>query len=440
MWILRREQGRLQEIEAALRSSVEQYPAIPALRCILVCLYSELGREVEARAEFERLATNDFADLTRDAFWLISMTLLSQVCAFLSDARRAATLYNLLLPYAGRNVVAGRAAVVCYGSMSHYLGLLAATMARWEEATQHFTDAIEMNTKMGARPWLAYTQYEYATMLLARGQPDGRKKALELLDQALGTAQELGMKSLVEKAAALRGQVTGDGGQRTPVAEPISSPSPVLGEGKGEREIKQNTFRKEGEYWTIAYEGKVFRLKAAKGLRYIAYLLRHPGREFHVADLVAATEQQQAEPTGETYNRMGKERLAEESLSVSKLGDAGAMLDSQAKAAYRRRLDDLQEELEEAQRFNDPGRAVKAQEEIDFITGELTAAYGLGSRARKSADSDEKVRKAVTNRIRDSLAKIRKQHPALWQHLFNALKTGVFCSYAPEKPTAWQLS
>jgi hypothetical protein len=95
--------------------------------------------------------------------------------------------------------------------------------------------------------------------------------------------------------------------------------------------------------------------------------------------------------------------------------------------------------LEEAERFNDPVRAAKAQEEIDFLTNELAAAYGLGGRARKGASSVEKIRKAVTNRIRESLAKIKKEHPSLWQHHFKAIKTGTFCSYTPEKPTTWDL-
>jgi eukaryotic-like serine/threonine-protein kinase len=196
-------------------------------------------------------------------------------------------------------------------------------------------------------------------------------------------------------------------------------------------------FRREGEYWTIAYDGTVFRLKDAKGLHYIAYLLRHPGLEVHVADLVAATDKRQVEPAGKSYCRMSKTQLADLHLQVSRLGTAGPMLDSQAKAAYQRRLHDLQEELEEAQQFNDPARAANAQAEIAFIANELGAAYGLGGRVRRAADTVEKIRKAVTNRIRESLTKIQQAHPALWRHLFSAIKTGTFCSYTPEEPTPW---
>ena len=108
------------------------------------------------------------------------MTYLVDVCTFLGDRARAATLYQLLLPYAGRTVVVGNAAA-CYGALSRYLGALATTLERWDEAAQHFEDALAMNTRMEAWPWLAHTQYQYATMLLARDQPGDSEKATALL-------------------------------------------------------------------------------------------------------------------------------------------------------------------------------------------------------------------------------------------------------------------
>src|SRR3990170_3381062 len=166
-------------------------------------LDSQLGLAEEALPRFERLAAVDFADVPRDGGWLTSMAYLSETCASLADGRRAAALYDLLIPYADRNVVQG-AFSDYWGSSSRYLGLLAATMERWEDAARHFQDAIEMNARMGARPWLAHTQHDYAGMLLRRGAKGDRKKALALLTQALDTAQELGMTGLVEKALALK--------------------------------------------------------------------------------------------------------------------------------------------------------------------------------------------------------------------------------------------
>jgi DNA-binding CsgD family transcriptional regulator len=114
-------------------------------------------------------------------------------------------LYQLLLPYAGRTVVIGNA-TACYGAVSRYLGLLAATMERWEEAAQHFEDALAMNTRMGARPWLAHTQHEYAKMLLARNQPGDREEAMALFNEALVTARELGMRALEARLTAWEAQ------------------------------------------------------------------------------------------------------------------------------------------------------------------------------------------------------------------------------------------
>jgi hypothetical protein len=152
----------MKELEPVIRSFVQQHGAASAWRPGLAVIYSELGREQEARTEFEHFAQHDFTNLTRNSLWVGSIAYLTEVCAFLGDAHRAATLYQLLLPYAGRTVVVG-GGVVCYGAASRYLSILATIMQRWEEAEWHFHDALAMNARMGARPWLAHTQHAYAS-------------------------------------------------------------------------------------------------------------------------------------------------------------------------------------------------------------------------------------------------------------------------------------
>ena len=137
MFTIRREQGRLREVEPAVRIFVQQNPAALTWQPGLAVVYSELGLEQEAREMFERLAVNGFADIPRDSMWVTSMTYLAEVCAFLGDARRAAMLYQRLLPYAEHNVIVGNA-IACTGAAARYLGMLATTMSRWAEAETTF--------------------------------------------------------------------------------------------------------------------------------------------------------------------------------------------------------------------------------------------------------------------------------------------------------------
>jgi tetratricopeptide (TPR) repeat protein len=154
MLYLRREQGRLAELEPAIRAFGEQYGAIPGWRAALAHVLAELGQEAEARREFEVLAADGFTGLPRDMAWLVSVTALSETCAALRDARRAAMLYELLLPYADRAIVA----VACYGAAARNLGVLATILGRWTEAARHFEQALDLNRRMGARPWVARTR------------------------------------------------------------------------------------------------------------------------------------------------------------------------------------------------------------------------------------------------------------------------------------------
>jgi DNA-binding SARP family transcriptional activator len=199
MFNIRREQGRLGELEEGVRGFIAMYPAVPAWRCALALLHSDLGREDAAREQFEALAQDGFRTLPRDAQWLIAITLLAEVCGRLGDGERAAELYELLAPYAGRNVVVGRAAT-CNGSASRQLGVLAATIGDWDGAEQHFGAALAMHEAMGARPFAARTRVAWAEMELARGDV---ARARELLADAIVAADALGMVVVAEHARSL---------------------------------------------------------------------------------------------------------------------------------------------------------------------------------------------------------------------------------------------
>jgi DNA-binding SARP family transcriptional activator len=202
MFMLRWEQGRLAELGDAIPAWAEEYRAsYPVWRCVLAASYAELGREAATRVAFEELATSDFADLPFNDEWLLGMALLTHACAFLGDSRRASVLYERLLPFAETNVVSY--IDVTLGSVARSLGVLAATMRRFDEAAHHLDAAIEMNARMGGRPWVAHTKHDYAAMLAECGEPGDREEALRVGTLALDTYRELGMEIWAERASRL---------------------------------------------------------------------------------------------------------------------------------------------------------------------------------------------------------------------------------------------
>ncbi|HVO22354.1 MAG TPA: sigma 54-interacting transcriptional regulator [Candidatus Margulisiibacteriota bacterium] len=206
---LRREQGRLEEVLPAFEAwaAAEPHLLTAAYRCGLAFIYSEVGRTTAAREEFEMVAANDFRDIPWDISWVTALGYVAEVCTRLADRARAATLYDLLLPWAGRIDLIGLA-IACTGSVSLRLGLLAALLERWDDAARHFDEALAMHLKMGARPLVARTQYGYADMLARRGHPNDQERALALLAQARATATELGMPALVQRIDPLHHQLT----------------------------------------------------------------------------------------------------------------------------------------------------------------------------------------------------------------------------------------
>jgi class 3 adenylate cyclase/tetratricopeptide (TPR) repeat protein len=197
LFSVRREQGRLAELEAGVKAIAQRYPRVPAWAAALAHLYVETGRLDEAASQFERIAAHGFNTVPRDLNWNVVLMLLSFLCAALRDARRAAEIYELLAPSAHRCIVA--AGTAPQGSASWPLGLLAVTMRRWTLAEKHFEDALAMNRRIGSLPWVAHTQHDYACMLRERGAPGDAERALALEKEALDTAQRLGMAGLAGK-------------------------------------------------------------------------------------------------------------------------------------------------------------------------------------------------------------------------------------------------
>jgi len=161
-------------------------------------------------------------------------------------------------------------------------------------------------------------------------------------------------------------------------------------------------------------------------------LLRNPGREFHVCELV-----------GQGIGKpmlLGKGGSADHGSQDGFLSDVGPLLDAQAKDEYKRRLDDLRKDLEEAERFNDTTRAGRDRDEINTLAEQLALAVGLGGRNRRIGSGAERARSAVTKRIKSSIKRIGETIPSLGNHLATRIRTGYFCSYSPhpERPVEWK--
>jgi len=186
-------QGRLEEIAPAIADLVTENPTRPAFRCALAHVHARLGNVRQARRELDDLAEDDFAGMPFDQEWLYGMSLLAEVCHLLGDPASGVTLYRLLTPWA--EFSAADHPEGFRGSVSRYLGLLATTIHSWDEAELHFKDALEANAEMGARPWLAHTQHDYALMLHAHNGRGDRERAQGLLDAARTTYRELGMQT-----------------------------------------------------------------------------------------------------------------------------------------------------------------------------------------------------------------------------------------------------
>ena len=89
-----------------------------------------------------------------------------------------------------------------FNCVSHYLGLLATGLGRFDEAAERFEAAASTQRCIGTPTWLARTSLEWGRMLVARRQPGDLDRARELLDQALATARELGLATIERRAAA----------------------------------------------------------------------------------------------------------------------------------------------------------------------------------------------------------------------------------------------
>jgi hypothetical protein len=188
--------------------------------------------------------------------------------------------------------------------------------------------------------------------------------------------------------------------RRSPV---ISGPRPAM--ERGVAHLRPG----EGGIWWVGRAGALTPIREVKGLHYLRILLQRPGADIPAIDLSDAV---------------------------------GEVLDKQALSAYRRRLAEIDADLDQAQSWADTGRAAKLAAERDALLEQLRAAIGLGGRPRVSGSAHERARIAVRKAIAHAIDRVIAADPSLGRLLSDTVTTGATCRYDPDpdRPVQWVLS
>ncbi|HEX5141177.1 MAG TPA: transcriptional regulator [Dehalococcoidia bacterium] len=277
----------------------------------------------------------------------------------------------------------------------------------WDEALAELETALHLWSEVGAPYESAAVHEELATVHRRRGQEDLAELELRTcaaMFEQLGAKLDLSRVRLAMEPAA-------DGGSQSSAGS--------------------NLLRREGDFWTMAFNGQEFRLRDLKGLHYLARLLGSPGQELHVLDLVATE-------AGNTAKPMRTSDLAGMQSRDLQIGD---LLDKQARDIYRRRLSEIEADIAEAEAMGDKERVLQAQTERSFLAHELARAVGFGGRGRRGGVHSERARASVTKSLRQAIARIEAYNPAMAHHFDRAIRTGTYCAYLPDTtvPPDWSL-
>ncbi len=314
----------------------------------------------------------------------------------LRDRELARHVHRALVPYRGRFQVVTGIGYALYGLVDHALLRMSALLGLREEAEQHAARSLAAMERLRAAPLIAALQRDHAI-------------ALTLLDTALGNdeaASAARIAQLLEAAAAAYeqiGMVRAAADCRSLLAAPRLQPAAPAAVPAASAPV---ACALEGEHWVVSGLGQLCRVRDGRGMRMLAQLIESPGRELHVLDLSGA-------------------------LDAVDGGDAGELIDKSARAAYERRLRDLETELQEASDWNDSARRERLEAEAEALRAELSRALGLGGRERRSGSATERARVNVRRRLALALRRIEEVNAALGAHLTASVRTGIYCAYEP---------
>jgi hypothetical protein len=335
----------------------------------------------------------------------------------LGDAVWAQRLYSELESRAGRAFVLPTWGFSLYGLVDHALARLGAVLGRWSDVEEHARHAMEWCSRMRAQPLLARICRDLALIHLRHGQGLAATERAELGARALALALDgeriatsLGMGVIADQCRDLMGAAEQFGLTRSLLTEGGVNERhavPALPQARTNGRHPTLQLMLEGEYWTVSFAGELCRVQDGRGMQMLAQLAANPGRAFHVLELSGV-------PAG------------------SELSDAGSMLDARARSNYRRRLNELSAELDEARSDNDLARQDRLQKEAEALTRELARAFGVGGRERRCASAVERARVNVRRRLTLAVRRIRAANPTIGEAIVTALRTGVRCVYQPK--------
>jgi tetratricopeptide (TPR) repeat protein len=371
---------------ALARRVAERYEyARAAMQLVAALDDGDLAALPAALAATEALVAND--DITASA--------MVDAVAAIGDRQRARQLFAQLAPSSGRVWVVSMTGFVLQDFADRCLLVLATVLEDWAAVDRYGRAAAALAARLDAPPWLARIHADWATALDRCGE---RARADHLWLEARVEAARLDMPGLLARCERARRDQPPPA---TVAIEPPSEPDPSEPDPR-----EPVSVAREGDLWIVRGRGCIARVRNSRGMQMLARLVADPGREIHALDLVG------------------------DGGGVD-TGDAGELLDPKAKAAYRKRMAELTEELEEAEAWRDPLRAERARTELETLARELQRAVGLGGRDRMAGAARERARTNAQRRLAFAIQQIRNAAPALGEHLATAVSTGTFCVYNP---------
>ncbi|OZM74989.1 ATPase [Amycolatopsis antarctica] len=401
-WLLQGRFGELAELHQELAAADHPFP-----RLLEGVTAAEQGDAAALAALAEPLAAEGPYPIDFEPIWL---RLQARMAVITGDAAMRERARADLLPYAGQWLVAIYGCDIG-GPVAYWVAELDAAAGDWDAAVDGFTEAHGSADRLQARPWSLLAREGLGRALLGRGHAGDLAAARETLAAVAGEAATLGVRHVAEAA-----------GRQLAEAGPVDigpADSATGGSAPGGDPLPANEFHRDGAVWSVRFGGRSAHLPDAKGLRDLHLLLGRPGTDVPAVRLL--------NPSG------GDVVVAARGMG----GDA--VLDEEAKAAYRRRLDGLDTEIDRAVERGDDDRAAALDRERQALLDELRSAAGLAGRTRRLGDEAERARKTVTARIRDTLRKLDAVHPELAAHLRASVVTGASCGYRPGVETRWRL-